>query len=887
MSIGVVIPVYKQGELAVEAIRSAELAFARSGTDGTIVIVNDGCPFTSTHVTAMAAAAANPSVRYVRTANKGLSAARNVGIDFLLREASSVDAIFFLDGDNRLLSTSIEALERALHQFPDADWFYPDIERFGVEGFDDYTESFDPLTEAFWNICEAGSLVRTSVFRSGVRFDETMRAGFEDWDFWLSCTELGFRGKHLQDSGFLYRMRPESMLKNPSVIEPRSSTTSAASMAGSAIRGRCYVLKQQYAPRYAIFLSDRQEIVLTTDPALCRLRISLNEYAQRLYSLIQMPSNTNAGAFFVTVNSRILHHLEQLGLVHMVFSTLESLTEGAPIATCQIAASTEDRLSISTPANGQDGHVSMMALHRLRSAVEESRDDWIRELANPNITRPILRLDLPSHSLPAAIPALSNSHLVRACLEFRASAERASVRLPKPDKQMGGPDRSLIFREIRGIVDGGVMRPLAKRREYEVAFAVPYFDIGGVERVTTQVASALKEHGIGCHLVLIGEKDIVFAKQTRSIFDSVSVLFGQSFERWGPEEYFGSSLTQWALKGGHENALGLFAAFDAVVLCQCADVAGLTGRLRRLGVVTASHVHVFDVTQNGRLVGHPDLAVAYEHSLDLIATCSPTLSAQLAARGVPREKIVTIENSTGISEDPLRTQDWRQRRVRANGEADRPVCVLYAGRFDEQKGMDRLSDIVRERRSSPAFRFRVVGKSVLQATARDLHGIVLEPAVHTDAELIALLTWADVLLLPSRYEGLPLILIEALATGVVPIVADCGAVREVVRDGENGFVVSQAHCVQELLERLDRLAQNRPLLVSMAGKAIESMRGRSWQESTKEFRNRLCALIDERKLQQNVAAGLGVPAELARPPRDQPIMSSEQLEAIARGECVA
>lgn len=62
------------------------------------------------------------------------------------------------------------------------------------------------------NICEAGSLIRRKVFEAGVFFDTTFKSGFEDWDFFLTAAEAGFRGKNIENFGFLYRKRAESML---------------------------------------------------------------------------------------------------------------------------------------------------------------------------------------------------------------------------------------------------------------------------------------------------------------------------------------------------------------------------------------------------------------------------------------------------------------------------------------------------------------------------------------------------------------------------------------------------------------------------------------------------------------------------------------------------
>ncbi|MEO0421323.1 MAG: glycosyltransferase [Pseudomonadota bacterium] len=53
----------------------------------------------------------------------------------------------------------------------------------------------------------------------------------------------------------------------------------------------------------------------------------------------------------------------------------------------------------------------------------------------------------------------------------------------------------------------------------------------------------------------------------------------------------------------------------------------------------------------------------------------------------------------------------------------------------------------------------------------------------------AYLHGADVFLLPSRYEGMPIALLEAMATGLPAVASDVGEVRRVLRDGVNGWVI--------------------------------------------------------------------------------------------------
>ena len=167
-------------------------------------------------------------VHYIRRANGGLSAARNTGIEHVLGTWETVQAIYFLDADNRLFPGALQRAYDVLVQDPEVGWIYPNIDMFGQEWNSDYSGEYSVLRHLEENICEAGSLVRRAVFEKGARFDESMRLGFEDWDFWLAAIELGFRGKHLENFGFRYRKRPESMLSDSERDRPEIPSISAA-----------------------------------------------------------------------------------------------------------------------------------------------------------------------------------------------------------------------------------------------------------------------------------------------------------------------------------------------------------------------------------------------------------------------------------------------------------------------------------------------------------------------------------------------------------------------------------------------------------------------------------------------------------------------------------
>jgi len=103
------------------------------------------------------------------------------------------------------------------------------------------------------------------------------------------------------------------------------------------------------------------------------------------------------------------------------------------------------------------------------------------------------------------------------------------------------------------------------------------------------------------------------------------------------------------------------------------------------------------------------------------------------------------------------------------------------------------------------------------------------------ASVARLLAEADMLVLPSRDEGLPLVLIEAMAAGIPTIAsAGVGAIPEVVVDGETGFLVPPGD-VEALARAIETLVLDRTLRCRMGAAARARCERRyslaSWSES--------------------------------------------------------
>lgn len=176
-------------------------------------------------------------------------------------------------------------------------------------------------------------------------------------------------------------------------------------------------------------------------------------------------------------------------------------------------------------------------------------------------------------------------------------------------------------------------------------------------------------------------------------------------------------------------------------------------------------------------------AMAFRLS-DAIVANSSDVATYIAQRyWAPLSRIRVIVN--GI--------DTQRFRPAASPDLDRPLIVT-AGRMVEQKNHAlflRAAAQLRER--LPAARFAIVGDgplaAVLQAQAADLE---LSDAVRFLGErgdIETILPTASMFWLTSRWEGMPNVVLEAMACGLPVIATDVGGARELIDHGVTGFIV--------------------------------------------------------------------------------------------------
>ncbi len=123
--------------------------------------------------------------------------------------------------------------------------------------------------------------------------------------------------------------------------------------------------------------------------------------------------------------------------------------------------------------------------------------------------------------------------------------------------------------------------------------------------------------------------------------------------------------------------------------------------------------------------------------------------------------------------------------------------------------------------------WKLVGKNILtdDNTAQELASIAdsIQPPALTTNELNRLYEWADVLLLPSYWEGLPLTILEAMRLGVVVCASNVGAIAEVVQHQQDGLIIKNEQkglFVQEAIDLLQDLISDRNKLIQLSKSAV-------------------------------------------------------------------
>lgn len=179
-----VITSFNQGSMILEAVQSL---YSQTMLPSEIIIVDDGSSDRESIriLKRIESDAAGPvPVTVLWQENSGVSAARNSGI-----RRAEAPLVLVLDGDDRLEPSFMEEVSLLLRNHSDMAAASSWMHTFGVMDAVIKPAGGNLTDFLSRNCCPATHILRRKIWEQCGGYDETMRSGFEDWDFFLSMLE--------------------------------------------------------------------------------------------------------------------------------------------------------------------------------------------------------------------------------------------------------------------------------------------------------------------------------------------------------------------------------------------------------------------------------------------------------------------------------------------------------------------------------------------------------------------------------------------------------------------------------------------------------------------------------------------------------------------------
>ena len=204
-AVSVVIPCYNGGPFLPAVLKSLA---AQTFRDFETIIVDDG---STDPATQDVLAALGPDIRVIRQDNRGLAAARNTGF----RQAQA-EFVLPLDCDDTLDPPFLAEAYAALRAASDDIGFVGTDMRLAGALTSVVQRRFDRFTQLFHNQLSYCMLFRKSAWQAVGGYNETMRDGYEDWEFNVHLIAAGFRGIDIERPLFNYHVSAQGMLMSRS-----------------------------------------------------------------------------------------------------------------------------------------------------------------------------------------------------------------------------------------------------------------------------------------------------------------------------------------------------------------------------------------------------------------------------------------------------------------------------------------------------------------------------------------------------------------------------------------------------------------------------------------------------------------------------------------------
>lgn len=654
-TVGVILPAFRQPNLLTEAI--LDVIRQKTSFELKFFVVDDACDFDETQRISQSLGLIDPRILICsRRSNGGLSANRNTGIAYALATCPDLEAITFLDADDRLDQGTLQWFYDRLRSAPEpapgkkVGWVYTDPYQFGgIFSYLQKPDEYSPLWHLLANSNSATSLVSIEMLRAGCRFDEGMRRGSEDWDFWLQGIRNDFYGLFVRPPTFRYRRRPESM-------------TSDAKLYNLGIRAyvaerNADLYSESYIQKVAAHDALRYAWFDAADPGNPKLLYFLNKTGRwgsgfDAFLRASAPDRRNEVTFSPTI---IVVESKENGRSAIspfirddIFAMAERAMAGHPVVTVRCDAADQQAYSVETTRK-----LRLSALLREKSGVAMifMRAETFVSIGG----RPDHEVEIELLEISIAPGMIGQPREGRACeIELAHIIDRASD---------AGLHRKFAFqyhpkwvplgvassKVVNFLCDADVLPASCVDGDHAVLALDPRLLESPLQRAQLEaLASKIREHA---SLTIVARTDYVAAAAIADLERLGDRLMTFPPALIGSEapltHYMGAPINIRMVEGNDRAVAGAMLGAKLFVIAGFPEMFGNAFMRRKKGAKVWALNLGEDDPVDGRglhrsLLGH---AVAYEHALDMYFVPDGRAQARAAGQGMPRDKLALLADS--------------------------------------------------------------------------------------------------------------------------------------------------------------------------------------------------------------------------------------------------
>lgn len=432
--------------------------------------------------------------------------------------------------------------------------------------------------------------------------------------------------------------------------------------------------------------------------------------------------------------------------------------------------------------------------------VAEDWDFWLRIAAEGARLRNISNEPLFNYRIHQG-GSLSSSAGVPAIAAQRREILRRNSRVLGRDRQRTSARqaaRRLVANRAGGALADAMLRRGPGKGGRTVIVALPFLLIGGAERLLSSVTRLLAEKG--WRVVLLTSM-----RQDPTHGDSIDWFSSHCREIYRLPAFLDPSEWQDFIEYLIDTRCP-----DCLLSAGSRFVYEMLPRLRELCPSMAAVDLLFNTT--GHVQSHREFQRYFSFAL---AENSQVLD-WLAESGWDRERLRRVRSGVDLELYAPRPRSAHLSGALEIREDD--LVVGYSGRLSEEKGPDLFVEIARACESVPGLRFVMTGagplKGLVERMAKRLPRSVRFDFMGEVEDVEEFLSLYDLLVLPSRLDGRPLVVMEALSMGIPVVASRVGGLPELVHDGENGWLCDASE-PKQFARRIIEIATDRGRLDAM------------------------------------------------------------------------